>query len=90
MTRSREKQELVDEFIERLQGLLPYSVSAETVDEKPAGADAWVRIRVPSAQYVTDLLLKAAALQTEWYIDKGIYIVVSASSSGPIKFSRKT
>lgn len=80
--RSKAKAD-IEAFIENLRSLFP-DVSIEVMREKWPSTDAWLRVKVTSPLDVDKVLRKAAELQNEWYLDRGVYILVSAADTGPL------
>ena len=72
-----EVKEARDEYVSELKRLFP-GILVEV------SAGSTVRIKAPSPQDVGAVLEKAAELQTQWYLNKGMYLKVSVFGSGPI------
>ncbi len=77
MTDRKKLADLVEQYVEELKRTFP-QVHVQVLPGRK------VRVKAPSPEMVEGVLDKAVELQTRWYLERGIYIKLSVSGSGPI------
>ena len=83
MLKVKEKETAISDYIKEITKLYP-SVEIQIMDEKISKEDAWIRIKVRSPRYTDRVLDTAVELQQKWYLERGVYIFVTVSGTGPL------
>ena len=79
----RHVEDTVNKYIDDLRKVHP-GLAVELRDNQSPWVDARLHIRCSSHEQVGDVFETIAHLTTKFYLDEGVYIMATASFSGPV------
>ena len=83
MLKTDDKQKAINDYIEEIIKLYPNAI-VRMIEDKVSTEDAWIRIEGLHPKSVDKVLRAAIKLQQKWYFERGVFIFVTVSGTGPL------